>query len=78
MLEEAAARSLDKNKFGLLVSSDLTAAFDTVDHLILKMKLQYYGIKGKNMKLISSYLRERYDYVELESACSTIKESLPC
>ena len=78
VLEEAAARSLDKNRLGLLVSTDLTAAFDCVDHKTMKKKLEYYGLKGNMKKLIESYLDERYEYVELESACSKVKQSLPC
>ena len=40
-------------------SIDLKMAFDTVDHDILKKKLDYYGIRGVANKWICSYLVNR-------------------
>jgi len=42
---------------------DLEKAFDCVNHRILADKLQFYGIKGKFLALIQSYLRGRYQKV---------------
>jgi hypothetical protein len=39
---------------------NLEKAFDCVNHEILGDKLQFYGIKGKFLALIDSYLRGRY------------------
>ena len=39
---------------------DLKKAFDCVNHEILVDKLQFYGIKGKLLALLHSYLRGRY------------------
>ena len=36
VLEEAAERSIDRNRLRLIVSTNLTAAFDTVDHKMVK------------------------------------------
>jgi hypothetical protein len=38
---------------------NLEKAFDCVNHEILVDKLQFYGIKGKFLALIQSYLRGR-------------------
>jgi len=38
---------------------DLENAFDCVNHRILADKIQFYGIKGKFLALIQSYLRGR-------------------
>jgi hypothetical protein len=54
----------NKTKTGS-VFCDLQKAFDTVNHALLLDKLEYYGIKGKAKKLIESYLRERYQRVQI-------------
>jgi hypothetical protein len=38
---------------------DLRKAFDFVDHEILLAKMYQYGITGKGLKLITSYLQDR-------------------
>ena len=45
-LTEAINNSLDNRKFGCGIFIDLQKAFDTVNHNILLMKLEHYGIKG--------------------------------
>jgi len=39
---------------------DLEKSFDCVNHGILVYKLEFYGISGKILTLMHSYLRERY------------------
>ena len=45
-LTEAIKNSLDNRKFGSGIFIDLQKAFDTVNHDILLMKLENYGIRG--------------------------------
>lgn len=40
------SRALDNNEFTIGVFTDLSKAFDTVDHSLLAKKLQLYGIRG--------------------------------
>jgi hypothetical protein len=42
---------------------DLEKAFDCVNHRILLEKLEFYGIKGKFLDLIQSFLQGRYQKV---------------
>ena len=51
---------IDNNKISLLSLLDLSSAFDTIDHDILKQRLIFsYGIKGNALKWINSYLTGR-------------------
>ena len=78
VLDNAAHEILDQNKYGIMVSTDLTSAFDVVDHQILKKKLRFYGIKGKMMKLLESYLTNRKQYVEVQTQKLRMTKSLEC
>jgi len=45
------------------VFSNLSKAFDTLDHEILLWKLEhFYGIRGLPHKLLTSYLQDRQQY----------------
>ena len=45
---------------------DLTKAFDSVDHKILLEKLKRYGINGKELSWIKSYLEGRRQFVNIK------------
>ncbi len=64
--------SLDRKKCTLLVSLDLSAAFDTVDHNILKQRLQDdYGLQNVTLRWFDSYLAERKYKVCVRNSYST-------
>ena len=44
---------------------DIHKAFDCVNHDILLAKLDYYGISGTANKLLRSYLKDRFQRVEV-------------
>ena len=63
----------DRGKPSLLVSLDLSAAFDTIDHSILISRLQTsFGISGPVLAWLRSYLLHRTQLVKIGSSSSTI------
>lgn len=53
----------NKRKYVSLTAIDLKKAFDTIDRQLLLMKLSYIGVKNEELKLFSSYLHQRKQYV---------------
>lgn len=59
---------------------DIAKAFDSVNHRLLIMKLDKYGIRGIAKKLITSYLENREQVIKngkVKSEKKTIKNGLP-
>ena len=69
---------LDSNEsFGL---TDLTKAFDCVNHELLIAQLYAYGLDNSSLKLIYSYLNNRQQRVHIDNEFSTlsdIKDGMP-
>ena len=53
---------------------DLSAAFDLVSHPVLLRKLEDYRFSQSALKLMSSYLDDRWVYTEIENRKSQLKE----
>ena len=65
--------SLDNNDMTCGIFVDLSKAFDTVNHEILIGKLEHYGIRGKALDLIRSYLNDREQYAIIDKCKSSTK-----
>ena len=72
-ITEKIRESIDKGKFGCGIFIDLKKAFDTVNHKILLLKLEHYGIRGNTLKWFESYLTNRKQYVFYNGVSSEIK-----
>ena len=46
---------------------DLSKAFDTVDHKILIIKSQNYGVKGTSLQWFKNYLENRKQFITYEN-----------
>lgn len=64
-------QSLDKSNASILVLLDLSAAFDTIDHVTLLHRLEnHFGIADKPLQWIKSYLTDRYQTVCIDGKLS--------
>jgi hypothetical protein len=62
---------LDSGDAVLLVSLDMSAAFDTVDHNVLLSRLEEYaGVKGSALQWMRSYLENRSQAVVIDGVVS--------
>jgi hypothetical protein len=57
--------AMDSKRCALGLFIDLTKAFDVINHDLLLVKLERYGIRGMIHDWIASYLRSRFQYVEI-------------
>ena len=60
-------RVLDKKGFGGAVLMDLSKAFDTIKHDLLIAKLYAYGFSKKSLKLLDSYLSNRWHRTKINN-----------
>ena len=69
-------RSLDKKGEGGALLTDLSKAFDCLNHGLLIAKLEAYGVGYPSLLLINSYLSNRIQRVKVNSTFSSSWESL--
>ena len=65
-------RSLDDGKLVSALFLDLSAGFDVINHKLLLRKLHLYNFSDNTMKWFRSYLIDRYQAVQVESALSPL------
>ena len=71
-------QAVDENKISIVLSTDLSSAFDVCDHSILVNKLEFYGIKGKEKQLFQSYLTNRTQFTQIQTKRSKLINSMNC
>lgn len=63
--------ALEKRQVTALILLDLSAAFDTIDHNILLTRLSStFGICGPALNLLTSYITDRHQFVNIDSHSS--------
>ena len=66
--------NINSNQYTDLVFLDLRKAFDSVNHDILLLKLDHYGIRGSTNQLIKSFL-SRKQFVSIRGAKSKLLQN---
>ena len=73
--------SIDNKNCVMLILLDLSAAFDTLDHVVLPDRLEHaFGVTGNSRSWLTSYLNERYQSVRIngsESHPHLLKYGMP-
>ena len=67
---------MDKNGYAGAMLMDLSKAFDTINHDLLIAKLHAYGFSKSALKLIKSYLSNRYQRTKINTSFSSWIELL--
>ena len=58
--------------------TDLSAAFNMVDHVTLLRKLEWHALRWRTLDLFESYLNNRLQFVEIDTFRSDVLHCLPC
>ena len=66
----------DNHGYSAAVLMDLSKAFDTINHDLLLAKLHAYGVSKNALKLMMSYLRNRYQRTKVNGEYSSWEELL--
>ena len=75
LLQSLLARATDGNKYALIASLDLSAAFDVVNVGLLIKRLKIIGLPDDLIELDSKWLTTRYLYVMIDGLNSYVYES---
>ena len=70
----------EKKEYGIASFLDLSKAFDCVSHSLLLRKLYVYNIHPRSCRLVSAFLKNRYQVVKLgdtTSSCLPLKYGVP-
>ena len=73
VLLDKIVKALENGEFVVGIYLDFSKALDTVDHSILLVKLEYYGIRGIALDWFKSYLAGRKQYVTYNGTSSSTK-----
>ena len=66
--------TLDQNGYGGAIPMDISKAFDTINHDLLMAKLDVYGFDSESLKLIRSYLTNRFQRTKVNTNFSSLSK----
>lgn len=73
-LLNVAGSLMDEGQSALILSIDVSKAFDSVDHGILIKKLCFLGFRGNSLRLLESFLCNREQMVLINNSKSDVKK----
>ena len=79
-LRDDIRKAMKKSEITLTILIDFSKAFDTIDHGVLLKKLYELNFSHSSIKILSSYLRDRDQYVQIDdqkSSCSPMNFGVP-
>ena len=59
--------AVSNKEYCIALYMDISKAFDCINHKILLMKLEQYGIRGAALKWFTSYLELRFQYINISN-----------
>ena len=68
--QEEVLEAIDTGNIVGIVTLDQSAAFDVIEHSILDTKMRLYGFSTDSMSWFQSYLKDRTQYVAIETSSS--------
>ena len=63
-IEKNIKKNKSQGKSSMILATDLSNAFDLIDHQILLQKFEHIGVRGKAYFVIQSYLEDRNFFCE--------------
>merc|ERR1711954_396370 len=78
MLDKVNADTVEEKENVAILTTDLSQAFDLVDHQLLEEKLKFHGVGKATREIIRSFLANREYFVEVQGARSAIKKLKGC
>ena len=78
VLDKEINKLRDSNKSIAITTTDLTAAFDTCDSILLTTMMEHIGIRGLELDILTTYLTNRTAYVEIQGFFSTLRAMPNC
>jgi hypothetical protein len=71
MMSNHISNILESGKNALVISLDISKAFDSVDHRVLLRKLNFLGIRGLSYEVLSNFLTNRKQCVRIDQSFSS-------